>query len=150
MTINDSTLQRSLEFKIDVQQCVGIDFNFHLLGLKLLSWCNQLPKSLTYVDLRHFSDASGSKVDTNPLKTTPVIPDCPPLTVTSPWYVKDIICAKKHQTIREFEEDTVKQKGICHKILTEDLQRLVSAKFVPPLLTVQQKVNYMSIWTDMH
>ena len=63
--------------------------------------------------------------------------------------VREIIRADRHLTIREVAEDVGIAFGTCQKILTEDLQmRRVSAKFVPHLLTVEQKDDHMSICTD--
>jgi len=65
--------------------------------------------------------------------------------------VREIIRADRHLIIREVAEDVGIAFGTCQKILTEDLQmRRVSAKFVPRLLTVEQKDDRMSICTDLH
>jgi len=52
--------------------------------------------------------------------------------------------------MREVAEDVGIAFGTCQKILTEELQmRHVSAKFVPRLLTAEQKDNHVSICTDL-
>ena len=66
-------------------------------------------------------------------------------------HVRDIIRAYRHLTIREVAEDVRIAIGMCQKILTEDLQmRHVTMKFVPRLLTAEQKDYRVSICTDLH
>ena len=65
--------------------------------------------------------------------------------------VREIIHANRHLTIREVAEEGRIAFSMCQKILTEDLQmRHVTAKFVPHLLTAEQKDNCMSVCTDLH
>ena len=65
--------------------------------------------------------------------------------------VREIIHADRRLTIREVAEKVRIAFGTCQKILTEDLQmRRVTAKFVPRLLTVEQKDDCVSICTDLH
>jgi len=65
-------------------------------------------------------------------------------------HVREIIRADRCLTIREVAEDVGIAFGTCQKILTEDLQmRRVSAKFVPHLLTAEQKDDLVSICTDL-
>jgi len=64
--------------------------------------------------------------------------------------VQEIIRVDWRLTIREVAEDVGIAFGMCQKILTEDLQmRHVSAKFVPGLLTAEQKDDRVSICTDL-
>ena len=64
--------------------------------------------------------------------------------------VREIIHADRRMTIREVAEDVGIAFGTCQKILTEDLQmRRVSAKFVPRLLTAEQKDDRVSICADL-
>ena len=64
--------------------------------------------------------------------------------------VQEIIRANRRLTIREVAEHVGIAFGTCQKILTEELQmRRVTAKFVPRLLTAEQKDNRMSICTDL-
>jgi len=64
--------------------------------------------------------------------------------------VREIIRTDRHLTIREVAEEVRIAFGTCQKILTEDLQmRRVSAKFVPRLLTAEQKDDHVSICTDL-
>jgi len=64
--------------------------------------------------------------------------------------VREIICADWRLTIREVAEDVGIAFGTCQKLLTEYLQmRRVSAKFVPRLLTAEQKDDRVSICTDL-
>ena len=64
--------------------------------------------------------------------------------------VREIVCADRRLTVREVAEEVRIAFGMCQKILTEDLQmRHVTAKFVPRLLTVEQKDNRVSICTDL-
>jgi hypothetical protein len=65
-------------------------------------------------------------------------------------HVQEIICADRHLAIRKVAEDVGIAFGMYQKILTEELQmRLVSAKFVPRLLTAEQKDNRLSVCTDL-
>jgi len=85
-------------------------------------------------------------MDADPLKTTPAQAGRPPPTPRRLAHVREIIHADRCLTIREVAEDVGIAFGMCQKILTEDLQmRRVSAKFVPRLLTAEQKDNRMSI-----
>ena len=60
--------------------------------------------------------------------------------------VREIICADRCLTIREVAEEVRIVFGTCQKILTEDLRmRHVTAKFVPRLLTAEQKDSRLSI-----
>jgi len=65
-------------------------------------------------------------------------------------HVREIIHADRRLTIREVAEEVRIAFGTCQKILTEDVQmRLVTAKFVPRLLTVEQKDDCVSVCTDL-
>jgi len=65
-------------------------------------------------------------------------------------HVREIIRADRRLTIREVAEEVGIAFSTCQKILTEDLRmRRVTAKFVPRLLTVEQKDDCMSICTDL-
>ena len=64
--------------------------------------------------------------------------------------VREIIRADRRLTIREVAEEVRIAFGTCQKILTEDLRmRRVTAKFVPRLLTAEQKDERVSICTDL-
>ena len=59
-------------------------------------------------------------------------------------------CSRWPTSIREVAEDVEIAFSMCQKILTADLQmRRVSAKFVPHLLTAEQKDDHVSICTDL-
>jgi hypothetical protein len=63
---------------------------------------------------------------------------------------REIIRADQRLTIREVAEEVKIAFGVCQKILTEDLQIIcVTAKFVPYLLTAEQKDDRVSICTDL-
>ena len=63
----------------------------------------------------------------------------------------EIIRTDRRLTIREVAEEVRIAFGTCQKILTEDLRmRCVTAKFVPRLLTAEQKDDRVSICTDLH
>jgi len=66
-------------------------------------------------------------------------------------HVQEIIRADQCLTIREVVEEVRIAFGTCQKILIEDLRmRCVTAKFVPCLLTAEQKDDRLSICTDLH
>jgi len=53
-------------------------------------------------------------------------------------------------TVRELANEAGISIGSCHEILTESLQmRRVAAKFVPRLLTLEQKENRLTICQDL-
>ena len=64
--------------------------------------------------------------------------------------VREIIRADRHLTVTEVAEEVRIAFGTCQKIVTEDLRmRRVTVKFVPHLLTAEQKDDRMSICTDL-
>ena len=64
--------------------------------------------------------------------------------------MREIIHTDRRLTIREVAEEVRIAFGMCQKILTEDLQmRCVKGKFVPHLLTSEQKDDRVSICTDL-
>ena len=64
--------------------------------------------------------------------------------------MREIIRADRRLAIREVAEEVKIAFGTCQKILTEDLRmRRVTAKFVPRLLTAEQKDDRVSICTDL-
>ena len=64
--------------------------------------------------------------------------------------VREIIRADRRLTIREVAEEVRVAFGTYQKMLSEDLQmRRVTAKFVPPLLTAEQKDDRVSVCTDL-
>jgi len=64
--------------------------------------------------------------------------------------VREIIRADRRLTIREVAEEVQIAFGTCQKILTDDLRmRRVTAKFVPRLLTAEQKDDRVLNCTDL-
>ena len=64
--------------------------------------------------------------------------------------MREIIRADRRLTIREVAEGVRIAFGTCQKILTEDLRmRRVTAKYVPRLLTAEQKDDRVSVCTDL-
>ena len=64
--------------------------------------------------------------------------------------VREIIRAHRRPTIREVAEEVRIVFGTWQKILNEDLRmRRVIAKFMPRLLTAEQKDDHVSICTDL-
>ena len=64
--------------------------------------------------------------------------------------VRHVIRANRRLTVREVAEEVDISVGSCHQILTEKLQmRRVSAKFVPRLLTNDQKENRVQISQEL-
>ena len=64
--------------------------------------------------------------------------------------VYHIICEDRRHTIAEVSMLVGISHGTCHKILTEDLKmRCVTSKFVPRLLSVNQKQQRLDFaWTS--
>ena len=61
-----------------------------------------------------------------------------------------MIRGNRRLTVREVADEVGISRGSCHQILTEKLQmRLVSAKFVPHLLTDDQKENRVEICQEL-
>ena len=64
--------------------------------------------------------------------------------------VREIIRADRRLTIKKVAEEVRIAFGTCQKLLTEDLRmRRVTAKFVPRLLTAEQKDDRVSVCTDL-
>ena len=61
-------------------------------------------------------------------------------------HVREIIHADRRLTIREVAEEVRIAFGTYQKILTEDLRlRRATAKFVPRLLTAEQKYDHVNL-----
>jgi len=64
--------------------------------------------------------------------------------------VRAVICGNRCLTVREVADEVGISIGSCHQIVTERLQmRHVSAKFVPRLLTDDQKENRVEISREL-
>jgi len=64
--------------------------------------------------------------------------------------VRQIICEDRPHTIDEVSMLVRISHGTCHKILTEDLKmQCVASKFVPRLLSVDQKRRRLDICLDL-
>ena len=64
--------------------------------------------------------------------------------------VHQIICDDRCLTIDEVSMLVGINHGTCHKILTEDLKmRRVTSKFVPRLLSVDQKQQQLDVCLDL-
>ena len=65
-------------------------------------------------------------------------------------HVREIIRADRRLTIRDVAEEVRIAFSMCQRILREDMRmRRVTTKFVPYLLTAEQKDNRVSICTDL-
>jgi len=61
-----------------------------------------------------------------------------------------LIIQKRHLTIREIAEDVGISFGSCQAILTEKLNmHRVAAKFMPRVLTEDQKANHVNISQEL-
>jgi len=126
-----------------VQQRVCIDFCFRLgkPGAETYKMLQAAFGESCLSRSKTFEWYSCFKSGRRSLKTTP----CPGRPSTSHTKetmarVREIIRADRRLTIREVAEEVRIAFGTCQKILTEDLQmRHVTAKFVPHLLTLEQK-----------
>jgi len=147
--------QRASHFTMEekVQQRVCIDFCFHLgkAGaetyemLKAAFGESCLRRSKTFEWYSRFKSGRRSFED-DPHPGRPSTSH----TEETVAHVREIIRADRHLTIREAAEEVRTAFGTCQKILSEDLRmRCVTAKFVPRLLTVEQKDSLMSICTDL-
>jgi len=64
--------------------------------------------------------------------------------------VCEIISEDRRHTIDEVSMLVRISQGTCHKILTEDLKmRRVASKFVPRLLSVDQKLQRLDVCLDL-
>jgi histone-lysine N-methyltransferase SETMAR len=60
--------------------------------------------------------------------------------------VRSVICENRRLTVREVSEEIGICKSSCHTILTEKMKmHRVAAKFVPRLLTEEQKQNRVTV-----
>ena len=137
-----------------VQQCVCVDFCFRLgktgaetyKMLQVAFGESCLSRSQTFEWYSRFESGRRSFED----DLRPGRPSTSHIEETMAR-VREIIHADWHLTIREIAEEVRIAFGTCQKILTEDLQmRSVTAKFVPRLLTVEQKDDLVSVCTDLH
>jgi histone-lysine N-methyltransferase SETMAR len=61
-----------------------------------------------------------------------------------------VICENRRLTVREVSEEVSICKSSCHTILTEKLKmHRVGAKFVPRLLTEEQKQNRVTVSQEL-
>jgi len=136
-----------------MQQCVCIDFYFRLgkSGAKMYEMLQAafgescLSRSKTFEHYSHFK-SGGRSFEDDPHPGRPSTSH----TEETVACVREIFRADRHLTIREVAEEVRVAFGTCQKILTEDLQmRPVTAKFVPRLLTAEQKDDCMSVCTDL-
>jgi len=64
--------------------------------------------------------------------------------------VHSVICENRRLTIREVSEEVRICKSSCNTILTKKLKmHRVAAKFVPPLLTEEQKQNRVTVSQEL-
>ncbi|KAL4100983.1 hypothetical protein QTP88_021004 [Uroleucon formosanum] len=64
--------------------------------------------------------------------------------------IKEKVRNERRLTVRELANEAGISIGSCHEILTENLQmKRVAAKFVPRLLTLEQKENRLTICQDL-
>ena len=64
--------------------------------------------------------------------------------------VRQIIREDRHRTTDEVSKLLGISHGTCHKILTEDLKmRRIASKFVPRLLSVDQKQQRLEVCSDL-
>ena len=64
--------------------------------------------------------------------------------------VRSVICENRRLTIREVSKEVGICKSSCHTILTEKLKmHRVAAKFVPRLLTEEQKQNRVTVSQEL-
>ena len=64
--------------------------------------------------------------------------------------MRELIRANRHVTIHELSVEVGTSYGTCQAILTQDLNvRRVAAKFVPRILTAEQKDWRLSVATNM-
>jgi hypothetical protein len=59
--------------------------------------------------------------------------------------VHAVICKNCHVTVHKDSEEIGNSKSLFHMILTEKLKMHVAAKYVPCLLTDEQKENHVSV-----
>ena len=64
--------------------------------------------------------------------------------------MRSVIREDRRLTVREVSEEVGICKSSCHKILTEKLKmHRVAAKFVPRLLTEEQKQNHVTVSQEL-
>ena len=65
--------------------------------------------------------------------------------------VREFILEDHRGTIRQLSDMTGISYGVCQEILTQDLNiRCVEAKFVPRLLTTEQKQRRLDVCLELH
>jgi len=64
--------------------------------------------------------------------------------------VHEVIRSNRHLTVREVAEEVSISKTVCHEILTKNLgMHRIAAKFVPRLLTDDQKQNRVDVSQEL-
>jgi transposase len=64
--------------------------------------------------------------------------------------VREVVRSNRHLTVREVAEEVSISKTVCHKILTKNLgMHRIAAKFVPRLLTDDQKQNQADVSKEL-
>ena len=64
--------------------------------------------------------------------------------------VREVIRSDRRLTVREVAEEVSISKTVCHEILTENLgMHRIAAKFVPRLLTDDQKQNRLDVSQEL-
>ena len=64
--------------------------------------------------------------------------------------VREVIRSNRRLTVREVAEEVSISKTVCHEILTENLgMHRIAAKFVPRLLTDDQKQNRVDVSQEL-
>jgi len=135
------------------EQCAYIKFCFKL-G-KTATECYEMTKiafgkqamgySQTFQWFSRFK-AGRTLIDDDKRSGRPVSSSMPEVTER----VRQIICEDRRHTIDEVSMLVGISHGTCHKILTEDLKmRHVTSKFVPRLLSVDQKQQRLYVYLDL-
>ena len=71
----------------------------------------------------------------------------PPETVER---IQQFIRQDRHRTIRDIAEEVGAGYGTCQRVLTEELgMHHVAAKFVPRILTADQKQQHIDVYTEL-
>ena len=111
----------------------------------------QLLGNKLWVVPKHFSGFPGLRqAELRLMMTTNALVDECPVQRQKWQRVRQIICEDRRRTIDEVSMLVGISHGTCHKLLTEDLKmRRVPSKFVPRLLSVDQKQPRLDVCLDL-
>ena len=124
---------------------IGISDTETFEMLKIAFREEAMGRTQTYEGWKRFKEGRNS-VDDDPLSGRPSTSK----TDDNVAKVREVIRSNRRLTVREVSEEVSISKTACHEILTENLgMHRIAAKFVPRLLTEDQKQNRVDVSQEL-